>query len=77
MSELKLLCPKCEGKQNCPCESCQKRNKAKVTWIWKSGNGPIACGHCGYTMSPGEWEMEEFKQYDKWREKNEKPRQRL
>lgn len=61
-----MICPKCQGEQHCPCQSCADKNHGKVTWIWVTGNGPIKCGHCGHTMSCGEWEAEEFKQFDAW-----------
>lgn len=67
---MKFLCPNCSGEQHCPCENCKERNKDKITWIWITVNGPIECGHCGHTMSFGEWLMEEFKQYDVWKEEN-------
>ncbi len=57
-----MFCPKCKKEQHCPCVTCKKRHGQKITWIWKTGNGPIACGHCGYTMSEDHWLDEEFKQ---------------
>jgi hypothetical protein len=65
-----MYCPKCQGEQFCPCKNCADRNKDKVTWIWVTGNGPIKCGYCGHEMSVGEFQDEEFKQYEEWRAKN-------
>jgi len=51
-----MKCPKCDGIQYCPCESCRKQHKQDVVWKWVTDNGPISCGHCGHTMSVEEWE---------------------
>ena len=64
MKPFKLLCPSCQGEQNCPCDSCQ--NTDKVTWKWITGNGPIMCGYCGLTMPEWEWLKEEYYQYEQW-----------
>jgi hypothetical protein len=32
-------------------------------WKWVTPNGPIACGHCGYTMDEWDWMKEEEKQH--------------
>ena len=59
-----MKCPKCGGEQHCPCPACVKRCKQKVTWKWVTDDGPIACGHCGHTMSEWDWVGEEFKQLE-------------
>jgi aspartate carbamoyltransferase regulatory subunit len=59
-----MKCPKCNEIQYCPCPACVERHKQDVTWIWVTGNGPIKCGHCGHEMSVGEWEQEEWNQYE-------------
>jgi len=51
-----VYCPKCGLKQECPCESCRGRHKAKVTQVWITPDGPIACGNCGLAR-PEEWWM--------------------
>ena len=62
-----MICPKCKGNQHCPCKNCSDKNRGKTTWKWITENGPIECGHCGHTMSYGDWCIEEFKQYDQWK----------
>ncbi|MBC8184934.1 hypothetical protein H8E88_27900 [candidate division KSB1 bacterium] len=62
-----MKCPECQGEQCCPCKNCAKLNADKPTWIWVTGNGPIKCSHCGHEMGVGEFQIEEFKQYDEWR----------
>ena len=57
------ICPKCEGKQYCPCTACSPKNKDKTTWVWVGSDGPIECGHCGHTMSVDEWETLDYKEY--------------
>jgi len=58
-----MLCPKCSGKQYCPCPACQDRHGQEIVWRWITHNGPIACGHCGHTMSEWDWGREEWKQH--------------
>ena len=65
-----MKCPKCGGEQYCPCKSCKERNKGKITWIWVTPNGPIECGHCGHTMSCGEWMDEDWEQMKQDQETN-------
>jgi len=62
-SEDGMTCPNCGKEQYCPCSNCQPRHKQKVVWVWVTENGPISCGHCGHTMSVGEWEDLSYKQY--------------
>ena len=59
-----MNCPKCRGKQHCPCDNCATKNKGKITWKWVTGNGPIECGHCGHTMGMGDWMDEDYKQWE-------------
>jgi len=63
-------CPKCGGKQYCPCAHCKERHKQETTWIWVTGNGPIKCGWCGYIMSISEWEDLEWQAYKKRQQDN-------
>lgn len=63
-----MKCPKCGGEQYCPCKNCAEKNKDKVTWIWKTGNGPIECGHCGHIMDMGTWYKLEYEDFEKFRE---------
>ena len=64
---MKLTCPNCGKPQYCPCPSCRERHKQKIVWKWvTTPDGPIACGHCGYTMSCDAWMDEEWKQYQEW-----------
>ena len=64
--EFHVLCPNCGGEQYCPCPSCRERHGQEIVWKWVTGNGPVACGHCGHIMSTDEWDMVEYKQYEKW-----------
>lgn len=57
-----MKCPKCGEKYHCPCKSCADRNKGKVVWIWKTGNGPIECGNCGLSLELHEFEDEDYRQ---------------
>ena len=60
-----MKCPGCNKEQYCPCQACVKRHKEKETWVWKTPNGPIACGHCGHTMSEWDWMNRELEELEK------------
>lgn len=58
------ICPRCRGKQNCPCESCVAHRKNDVTvWKWDTAGEGISCGYCGLTMHADGWMDEEYRQY--------------
>lgn len=64
-----MTCPNCSGIQHCPGECCKDRNQYKIVWIWVSGNGPISCGYCGFTMSVDDWmhhDIEQAKKEGMW-----------
>ena len=61
---MRLLCPCCAGKQFCPCENCCKFHEQKIVWKWVTPNGPIACGHCGFTMSCDDWMLFEYEFFE-------------
>lgn len=62
--EAKMVCPKCHKKQHCPCKHCKPSHEQEITWKWLTKNGPIACGHCGHTMSLDEWDKEGYRQHE-------------
>lgn len=65
MGEYKgLACPECGQLQYCPCPACRESHNQKIVWIWITGNGPIACGHCGHTMTEDEWTDECYRQLE-------------
>jgi len=33
-------------------------HQREIVWEWVTPDGPIACGHCGHTMSVDEWDDE-------------------
>ena len=59
-------CPKCGYPQYCPCKACTAPDgftpPGVKTWKWITGNGPIACGNCGFTASDDWWLDEEIYQ---------------
>ena len=61
---MELKCPCCAGPQHCSCVHCKARHKQKVTSIWNAPNGPISCGHCGFTMSLEDWMWLEFEYFE-------------
>lgn len=48
-------CPRCGGKQLCPCKNCAKSNAGQVTWIWLTDGETIECGHCGEEAHADFW----------------------
>jgi hypothetical protein len=65
--EFELKCPKCEGIQHCPCESCKERHKQEVVWQWDPPLKASSCGHCGHQMSSDELLYEQAKQPQLWK----------
>ena len=53
-----MYCPNCGNEQWCPCDSCREMHQREIVWEWVTPDGPIACGHCGHTMSVDEWDDE-------------------
>ena len=65
--EFELKCPKCEGIQYCPCESCKERHKQEIVWQWDPSMTRSSCSHCGHQMSSDEWLYEQAKQHQLWK----------
>lgn len=63
-----MFCPNCGQEQFCDCKNCQERNPQLVTQKWLTGNGPVACGKCGLTLSVDDWENIEW-YIVKWKER--------
>ena len=57
-----LVCPKCLKDQWCPCEACKERHGQEIVWVWDKTGEIVSCGHCGHTMTAGDWLDEEWKQ---------------
>jgi uncharacterized CHY-type Zn-finger protein len=67
-----MNCPKCGGKQRCPCVHCVKHRGGKLVVTWKenpSKQDMIACGYCGLELDVHEWMDIEYEQYLKIRDK--------
>lgn len=58
------ICPRCRGKQSCPCPSCAALRATDVTvWKWNEAGEFISCGYCGLTMHAIEWMDEKYRQF--------------